>query len=636
MSKKLDTEILINLSGNLTAKARQYGASMSDFAQRNQRAMSIVKATSDAAGRGLDRLGNRYTAAVAGFGGSAMLRNYTNTERQLTKLGIVADKTRAQMKSIYADIRDESFKVGIDPKSLLGVYETINGMTGEITMAVKNKETLAQTIAATGSDGESLGTLVSQFPKFSGFDKENQRDFRLAVDGLNRLGKEGSYELGDMAKYLPSVFSAAAAMNQRGVKGIIGVGVLAEAANDLTGNAAISATHIQSLFTDLQRGKTEKGLKDAGIRTRDKDGGFRDVVDVANEIAQKSLRYSQKTGKSQTSLLEGVGFTDYSVRLLQSLSTDEQTKRMKRYRSIVADGNSIIQDAKYAADDFASSLQRLSTSWDKFSDSQLAGPVRELADAINSVDQDSVQNWLEIGKNIAVATAGLLVARKAFQIGKGTYDFLRPGKKGVPKDVTDAFGSGVTPVYVVNMGAGGMGGAVGGKAKGKGVPLGLGGAAAAGTALGSVGFWGLARAAGTGAAMVYMQNEAAQWAAKTIYDSSSVGEWAKGSSIRSWVDESVDKSQLPAPVSAGSVWGEIKDWLTSTPAYQDPAPWASLQPQNQGGMFGFGGVGIDTPLKIDVDVAVTDDRAIVKSIRMPVVPRIQMRAESGPANVEQD
>ena len=119
-----------------------------------------------------------------------------------------------------------------------------------------------------------------------------------------------------------------------------------------------------------------------------------------------------------------------------------------------------MKDAEYAAKDFTSALTSLSVTWKKFSNSNLAGPVQELADAINSVDQKTVQNWLEIGKNIAIATAGVIAARKAFKIGKGAWDFLQPekGGKGIPKGVSDVFGSGVMPVYVVNMGKGGMGG----------------------------------------------------------------------------------------------------------------------------------------------------------------------------------
>ncbi|CAI2407637.1 Uncharacterised protein [Serratia ficaria] len=290
-----------------------------------------------------------------------------------------------------------------------------------------------------------------------------------------------------------------------------------------------------------------------------------------------------------------------------------------------------MKDADYAAKDFTSAMSALSTTWKKFANSNLAHPVQELADALNGVDQDTVQNWLEIGKNVAIATGGLIVARKAFQIGKGTYDFLRPGKKGVPKGVTDTFGSGVMPVYVVNMGAGGLGATSPGGAKGKGIPGGIGGAAAAEAAMGGAGFWGLALRASTGAGMVYMQNEAAQWAAKTLYDSSGVGEWAKGSSFRNWVDTSVDKSQLPEQTSIGSVWKEITDWVASAPEYHDPSPWASLQPQNQMGNYPM----VPPQLQGNIEVTVKDDRVQVTKVNVNA-QGVTLSAASGVRNVEQD
>ncbi|WP_432322604.1 hypothetical protein [Yersinia enterocolitica] len=142
--------------------------------------------------------------------------------------------------------------------------------------------------------------------------------------------------------------------------------------------------------------------------------------------------------------------------LVAGVSSEAGAAKLKTYTGVVADGKSIMADANYAAQDFTSSLQSLTTIGQKFANAQLAKPVQELADALNSVDQETVQNWLEIGKNVTLAVGGLLAARKAYQIGKGAYDFLNPGKKGVPKGVTDAFGSGVMPVYVVNMGAGGL------------------------------------------------------------------------------------------------------------------------------------------------------------------------------------
>ena len=627
MSNRLNTEILINLTGNLTAKARQYGANMSEFARRSERAMSVVKATASAAGRGIDALGNRYTAAIAGFGGSAMLRNYTATERQLTQLGIVAGKTRAEMKSMYEGIQNKSFTVGIDPKSLLETYNIINGMMGGVEFAAKNDDTLAATLAATGVSGEDLGALVSQFPKFPGFDKDSPRDLKLAVDGLNRLGKEGSFELGHMAKYLPSLFSAAAAMGQTGQQGIMNVGILSEAANDLTGNPAISATHIQSLFTDVQSGKTEKALKDAGIHTRNKDGGFRDIVELATEIARKSLSYSLKSGKSQTSLLEGAGFTDYSVRFLQSMSTPEAISRMERYRNVVADGKSIFEDAKYASDDFASSLQRLSISWEKFSNSQLSGPVRELADYINSVDQNSVQNWLDIGKQIAIAGAGIIAARKAFQLGKGAWDLFGGGKsKGIPKGVSDTFGSGVMPVYVVNMGAGGMGN-TGNIPGSSGGPAGGAGSGWLGKALRGVG----KVAAPIVGGMALYDELRTQYG---LYDHvEELNKQVAGNNDASPGERDFARQSSRNRQRMTDKWQSLTDWFNSIgndPQIADPRPWASMQPQNQPG-YPFSSQQIQGHIEVEVH----DKRVQVRNVKINA-PTITMSAWTGFSNVEQD
>ena len=57
MAQKLETDIVINLAGNLAAKAKRYGNSMSDFARKNERAMTLVRTTTAAAGRGIDSWG---------------------------------------------------------------------------------------------------------------------------------------------------------------------------------------------------------------------------------------------------------------------------------------------------------------------------------------------------------------------------------------------------------------------------------------------------------------------------------------------------------------------------------------------------------------------------------------------------
>ncbi len=105
---RLSTEIMINLAGNLTAKARQYGANMSQFARNHQKAMRLVKATTEAAGRGLDTLGNRYTAMIAGLGSSLTIKQVADFDAQMRRMGTDAQLTTEQVKTLHDKIRDVS------------------------------------------------------------------------------------------------------------------------------------------------------------------------------------------------------------------------------------------------------------------------------------------------------------------------------------------------------------------------------------------------------------------------------------------------------------------------------------------------------------------------------------------------
>ncbi|MEV9346612.1 hypothetical protein AB0175_15335 [Klebsiella pneumoniae] len=159
MSNRLTTEILINLAGNLTAKVRQYGANMSEFARRNERAMNVVKATTAAAGRGLDALGNRYTTLIAGFAGSAMLRDFAATDRRITRMGLAAEKTKKEMAEMFSGMQDSAIKFRVDDSEVVSSIEKIGTVTGDIDFGYKNRDILAASLAASGADGESIGGL---------------------------------------------------------------------------------------------------------------------------------------------------------------------------------------------------------------------------------------------------------------------------------------------------------------------------------------------------------------------------------------------------------------------------------------------------------------------------------------------
>ncbi|CAI2529641.1 phage tail tape measure protein, TP901 family, core region [Serratia ficaria] len=330
MANRLDTEIIINLAGNLTAKARQYGANMSEFARRNERAMSVVKATSAAAGRGLDALGNRYTGIIAGFAGSAMLKDFSTTDRRITRMGLAAEKTRKEMADMFSGMQDSAIKFRVDDSEIVNAIDKVGTVTGDIEFGYKNRDIIAPSIAASGADGESIGGLFSQFTKFNLSDKDTLQ----AMDTLNQLGKEGAFELKDIAERGVKAFSMYAAAGGTGVRGVKDVGVALESAVDATGDTTSASTAVENLIRDLQIPKVVKTLRQNGVNVFGKDGKMRSLPTLMEEISKKS---GNKGAETQNARLLGAGFNQDSILLLSSVTSGKGAENLKRYNGVVAD-----------------------------------------------------------------------------------------------------------------------------------------------------------------------------------------------------------------------------------------------------------------------------------------------------------
>ena len=462
MSKQLATDIVINLSGNLSAKARQYGQSMSQFAANNQRAMNLVKMSTSAVGRGLDNLQNRYVAIGAGLVGGAAVREYSQLDRRISRIAIAADISREKSKELQAQIQQVSNSKGIrvDPNEVTSGIEEILTKTGDLHYAISNLPNIAAVIQATGSGGTEVGGIFTEFKKL-GIDS-NEAAMR-AIDTLNLQGKQGAFTLGNLAKEGPKIFAAYAATGRQGAEAVTELGSALQIIRQGVGSDAEAVTAFESLIRDITRPETVKKLKQlGGIEVFDpeqlKKGKevMRSLPVLIEEIVTKSKGLSTNIAK--------LNLTDEAKRALKPVIAEYiqtgDVKSFDEFMKVAGDGKATLNDAAVAAGDFAGSLQLLSNSWNQFSNQQLATPIAELADAINSLDPAAVQNWLETGKNIALVVGGLIAVKKGVDAArwtKGVWDAAKPkGGGGAAGALGSMAGLGATPVYVVNMPGGGF------------------------------------------------------------------------------------------------------------------------------------------------------------------------------------
>ncbi|MGI2196891.1 phage tail tape measure protein [Shewanella baltica] len=462
MAQQLKTDIILNLAGNLAAKARQYGTSMSDFAKKNDTAMTMIKRSTEVAGRGIDTLGNRYVGIAATLATGVAARNFAQVDRRLSRLAISADITRDKAKDLYDQIRLISNEKGIriDPKEALSAVEEILTKTGDLEFAIKNLPNMAAVIQATGASGQNVGGIFTELKKLG---ISSSEEAMKAIDTLNKQGKSGAFTLASMANYGPQIFAAYAATGRQGAEAVTELGAALQVIREGSGSDAEAVTAFTSIIRDITNPDRAKKLKELGnINVFDpeklKKGveEMRSLPKLMTEIVVKSKANSQNLGLLQ--------LTDEANRALNPLKAVYKqvgdVKVFDKFMNITSDGSETLKDSSIASDDFAASLQLLNNSLETFANSRLSKPIQDIADAINGVDQETIDNWLQWGETALWVVGGLVAAKKGLEVASDIKNvFGGKGKNG--KGGAGGFADmGVMPVYVVNMGAGGMGGGI--------------------------------------------------------------------------------------------------------------------------------------------------------------------------------
>lgn len=612
---RLSTEIMINLAGNLTAKARQYGANMSQFARNHQKAMRLVKATTESATRGLDVLGNRYTAMIAGLGSSLTIKQVADFDAQMRRMGTDAQLTTEQVKTLHDKIRDVSNQkdIRIDASALGQGASELLGKTGDYQYVVDNLRNMGLMMQAFGVDGQVAAGLMAQFWE------KNVRGADAVNNMMDRLYSQfavGSVSVADVARAAPKLFSI---IQDQGPEAIAQMGAFAQVFAKNKGSIDETVTSIQAMYASLSDKKNIEFLKKNGIDVFVK--GTKDIK-KPYELMMEIL----KRAKYDPLKLQDV-FDLTGMQGIKALLNPENRQLMEQMIYGTIDLGSTQKAAQTNAEGFNAAMQSLNNEWQRFAEGQLAKHVQELADALNSVDQNTVQNWLQVGKYMAIALGGIIAIRKTYQFGKTIHDIMNPKEKGkgIPGGITDVFGSGVMPVYVVNMGSGGMKGNTGGlpdapdssrnprNSRNPQGPGNRGGKAGKGAGI-------------IAAGLEFYDFLTTQHAlpgevdtlTKSVAGATDASPWE-----REFAQQSQDNQK-----ALESVWRKVTDWFNSLgdKNIADPRPWAGMQPTQN---YPF----LPQQLQGEIRVVVEGD-ARVKSVRVDQ-PGVRLSAQAGVTSVEQ-
>lgn len=455
-------ELILGLRGNLVEGLRKGAAEFQRTQTIGQRSMLALSRTSAAAGRGIDRLGNRYAALAGGAAAVGASRFVVGHERRLTRLGnsakSSADKVALLNQQVYETAQAPDIRA--DPSEILAAIEAIVEKTGDLDFAQQNMRNLALAIQATGAGGVSIGEMAAELKKLNLTAPDK---VLRALDTLNVQGKAGSFTLAKMATVGAPALSAyvdAVRGMRDGNTVLTEFGAVLQAIQATTADPAKSATGLIALIAELQDPAKGKQLKRKGVDIHQMAADGTKALRPLNEV----LIEINRAFKGDRGQLGGI-FGREAINAFGGLGLS----KLEEFMSVQGDGAEMMADSARAANDAAGALQNLSTAWKQFADINVTPAVQGMAEFLNSIDPETVKWWTRFGKQVAVVVALGIGLRKVFQFAGWAGKLLGAGAQAGTGGGAGGLGGGLgglplpLPVYVVNKRMSLMPGELGGK-----------------------------------------------------------------------------------------------------------------------------------------------------------------------------
>lgn len=437
----IKTGVLLSLRDKFSQEIKGAGAATQKFASTAMAAVNKV-----------DSVFSGMTAKLGALGVSLSLgaasSQIIDMDARLTRMGMTADASAEQVnklkQKIFEAAQDPNIK--IDPSKVIDALDVVMTKTGNLEYVEDNIKNIAVALQATGETGESIGDVFSEFQKFG----YSASSIRQLMDDMVKQGDQGEYTFGKFAKTAKAVLSAYSPIGNS-VEDTKKLGAVMQILISGTKNEEAAVTSLDAIMSELADPQKQEKLGLIGVAVRDSTGKFRDLAD----IMQDTLAVAEKEGNADF-LGEIFGMSSMkAVRAFQQYG-----KNYKKLTDDLGDTTGALEaKSNRMAGTMKANLQNLQTTFLKFADTNLAKPLEKLNDLLSYLSEnpermEKVFNTIKWGLGGIVAIKGLSkVAGLISSISNGINGF-KSGKAEL------SFGAGGTsgmPVYVTNMGQGGLG-----------------------------------------------------------------------------------------------------------------------------------------------------------------------------------
>lgn len=455
----MTASLVVNLTGNLQARARQYGNSLDQFSKRGQRDLSRLSRTANALGKSLDNMTGRYTAAIggiaSGYAATRAVMQSADLDQRLIRVQQTAGATAKQAAALRVSLFAMSRETGQSVDVLLEGFNDLVQSGQSWDQALATIRAVNPAMAVTGAAANTLAGGLTVAAQAFNFDLSKPKLATVLLDKMTKAGRLGNAELEDLSGVFAriGVNAKSAGMDFETTLGFVERLSLIEKNPERLSTLADSTLR---LFTNGRYMKT--AAKATGVNFFDAKGNRRAAVDVLADI---STQYKKLTTDAQRSTFIQNAFGKADLDTIKGLRTLLSGNAVGDIKTMTAEinkaGGTIAKDLPGAIDNAQAQTERLKST------------LRDAADAFAQPINDTISHAIKYLLDDKKLTGGELMAGGAlaavagFGLIKGGGKLLqRVGGLGAGIAAGKAVEQlGVQPVYVVNMPGGGFGGGVG-------------------------------------------------------------------------------------------------------------------------------------------------------------------------------
>lgn len=265
---KITVEIGGKLGASLTASLRSAQQQVSTFSRNVNRTINDA-ATAGAKGfKGMIRSDAFQAAATAAAGiGLALggsIRTAARFEGVVSDIGKTANASQTELKALGMQLRGLSVrsKTNLAPTVLAAGVQDLVAQGLELNDAVASIEALGKVATATGSELTDVTKTGFQLQNAL---KIRPTELQATFDALAYAGKQGAFELKDMAQFMPTIAAAAGTLGIQGRKGAVSLASMMQMVRKDAPDAGQAATRLTDAMLKMTAPQTVKGFAKFGI-----------------------------------------------------------------------------------------------------------------------------------------------------------------------------------------------------------------------------------------------------------------------------------------------------------------------------------------------------------------------------------